>query len=263
MPALVAASTGPLLVGPCPSESGVDLSIVLPTCNEAQNITAVVEQLVAALHAISGLRYEIIVVDDDSQDRTWERALSSTQRFPCLHVIRRQGERGLATAVVRGWQLAQGRILGAMDADLQHPPDVAAKLWNEMARGVDLAVASRHAPGGGVSDWKFRRRIISRGAQLAGLVLLPEVISKVRDPMSGYFMIRRSALEQRELRPLGYKILIEVLGRVPVRSISEVPYTFRERVDGTSKVTPGVYLDYLRHLMRLRVHSLNQLFRLG
>src|ERR1700676_2120758 len=100
MPALVPARIGPLLVGPCPTESGIDLSMVLPTFNEAQNITAVVEQLVAVLHSISSLTYEIIVVDDDSQDRTWDRALWLTQRFPCLHVIRRQGERGLATAVV-------------------------------------------------------------------------------------------------------------------------------------------------------------------
>jgi dolichol-phosphate mannosyltransferase len=263
MPVLEVASTGPLLVGPRPSESSVDLSMVLPTSNEAQNITAVVEQLDAVLDAISNLRYEIIVVDDDSEDRTWDHALGLTERISCLRVIRRQGERGLSTAVVRGWQLAQGKILGVMDADLQHPPDVAAKLWAEMACGVDLAVASRHTPGGGVSDWKFRRRIISRSAQLAGLVLLPEVIAKVKDPMSGYFMIRRSTLEQRELRPLGYKILIELLGRVPVRSISEVPYTFRERADGASKVTSKIYLEYVHHLIRLRVVSLNRLFRSG
>ncbi len=203
------------------------------------------------------------MVDDDSPDSTWDRALRLTKKFPCLRVVRRQGERGLSSAVIRGWQLAQGSILGVMDADLQHPPDVAPKLWNEIARGVDLAVASRHSAGGGVSDWKFHRRIISRGAQIAGLVLLPNVISRVKDPMSGYFMIRRSALEQRELRPLGYKILIELLGRAPVRSISEVAYTFRERVDGASKVTPRIYLEYLLHLLRLRLHSLQQLFRFG
>ena len=248
-----------MLVAPLPAGSAIDLSIVLPTFNEAQSIAAVVEQLSAVLDPIRDLKYEIIVVDDDSPDQTWNCALQLAASFPCLRVMRRQGERGLSGAVVRGWQIAQGRILGVMDADLQHPPDIAAKLWAEMARGMDLAVASRHASGGGVSNWKLHRRMISRGAQFAGLLVLPEVLAKVKDPMSGYFMIRRSLLEQRELHPVGYKILIELLGRAPVRSIAEVAYTFRERADGKSKVTSRIYLEYVYHLIRLRFHSLRRL----
>lgn len=240
-------------------ESPIDLSIVLPTFNEAQSIAAVVEQLSAVLDPIRDLKYEIIVVDDDSPDQTWNFALQLAAKFPSLRVMRRQGERGLLGAVVRGWQIARGKILGVMDADLQHPPDIAAKLWAEMARGVDLAVASRHASGGGVSNWKLHRRMISRGAQFAGLLVLPEVLAKVKDPMSGYFMIRRSVLEERELHPVGYKILIELLGRAPARSISEVAYTFRERADGKSKVTSRIYLEYLYHLIRLRFHSMQRL----
>jgi dolichol-phosphate mannosyltransferase len=240
-------------------ESPLDLSIVLPTFNEAQSIAAVVEQLSAVLDAIRDLKYEIIVVDDDSPDQTWNCALQLAANFPCLRVMRRQGERGLSGAVVRGWQIAQGRILGVMDADLQHPPEIAAKLWTEIARGVDLAVASRHTPGGGVSNWKLHRRMISRGAQFAGLLVLPEVLAKVKDPMSGYFMIRRSVLEELELHPVGYKILIELLGRARVRSIAEVAYTFRERADGRSKLTSRIYLQYLYHLVLLRFHSLRRL----
>ena len=107
--------------------------------------------------------YELIVVDDDSPDGTWRKASRCSARYPALRVLRREGETGLSSAVVRGWQLARGGVLGVIDADLQHPPEVCAALWAEMARGADLAVASRHVPGGGVSEWSLRRRILSRG----------------------------------------------------------------------------------------------------
>jgi dolichol-phosphate mannosyltransferase len=125
-----------------------------------------------------------------------------------------------------------------------------------MERGSDLAVATRHVEGGGVSDWSAFRRFISRGAQIIGLVVLPDVVGRVSDPMSGYFMVRRSAVQDVDLHPLGYKILIEVLARGRSKWIGEVPYVFRERDQGESKVTLKVYRDYLRHLLRLRVSSL-------
>ena len=119
-----------------------------------------------------------------------------------------------------------------------------------------MGIASRHVEGGGVSDWALGRRIISRGAQLIGFCLLPEVIGRISDPMSGFFMIRRTSIEGRELSPLGYKILIEVLGRGNVKWIAEVPYTFRERVEGASKLTNKIYLEYFQHLLRLRLYLL-------
>jgi dolichol-phosphate mannosyltransferase len=254
---LVACSGGPLVIAPLDGESCLDLSLVLPTYNEAKNIEPIVEQLISVLDAVPHLQYEIIVVDDDSPDRTWERALELTERFPQVRVIRRQGERGLSTAVIRGWQAAQGKVLGVMDADLQHPPEVAAKVAQEMLRGADLSIASRHVEGGGVSDWSLARRIISRGAQLLGFMLLPEVIGRISDPMSGFFMIRRTCVQGRTLSPLGYKILIEVLGRGSVGWISEVPYTFRERIEGSSKLTNRIYLEYFQHLLRLRLYLLH------
>jgi dolichol-phosphate mannosyltransferase len=144
-----------------------------------------------------------------------------------------------------------------MDADLQHPPEVVANLSKEMQRGADLGIASRHVEGGGVSDWSLARRIISRGAQMIGFMLLPEVIGRISDPMSGFFMIRRTAIENRTLSPLGYKILVEVLGRGTVGWISEVPYTFRERAEGSSKLTNRIYFEYFQHLLRLRLYLLH------
>jgi dolichol-phosphate mannosyltransferase len=205
---------------------------------------------------VLGDGYELIVVDDDSPDRTWELAHELARSHPRVRVVRRQNERGLSTAVVRGWQIARGQVLGVIDADLQHPPEVAIDLWRRMEAGADLAVGSRHVEGGGVSDWSLARRILSRGAQVVGLLVLPSVVGRVSDPMSGYFMVRRSALAGREMSPLGYKILIEVLGRAAIGKIAEVGYVFRERDRGESKVTRKVYLDYVAHLARLRLATL-------
>lgn len=251
------AATQALLVNSLDGDGRIGLSLVLPTYNEGANIVAVLEQLIARLDSIAGLTYEIIVVDDDSPDRTWEIAERLGETCPQVRVVRRQTERGLSTAVIRGWQAARGKVLGVMDADLQHPPEVTEKLWKEIARGADLAIASRHVEGGGVSDWSLSRRIISRCAQLIGLAILPEVTARVSDPMSGYFMISRDSIAGRKLNPLGYKILIEVLGRGKVGWISEVPYTFRERVEGSSKVTNKIYLEYFQHLLRIRLHLLH------
>jgi dolichol-phosphate mannosyltransferase len=260
--ALVPAPSGPLVV-PAATDEGVRLSLVIPTRNEATNLRPLVQSLESLLEPVLGAAYELIVVDDDSADGTWQLALALAQANPRLRVVRRKSERGLATAVVRGWQVARGDVLAVMDADLQHPVETNLALLAEMERGADLAVASRNAEGGGVSDWSVQRRILSRGAQLLGLLVLPGVLAKVSDPMSGYFMVRRAALAGITLTPLGYKILVEVLARGRLRWLAEVGYVFRERSEGKSKVTLGIYLQYLWHLLRLRWSTLPQskLFR--
>jgi dolichol-phosphate mannosyltransferase len=255
---LLDTPSGPSTISPLAegADSRIRLSLILPTYNESKNIREMVRRLTQVLERALPAAYEIIVVDDDSPDRTWELAHSLTGEYAQLRVMRRQQERGLSTAVIRGWQASRGELLGVIDADLQHPPEITVDLYNEMAHGADLAVASRHVEGGGVSDWSILRRILSRAAQVIGLVILPGVVGRVSDPMSGFFMLRRSAIQGIKLNPLGYKILIEVLGRGKFRWIGEVPYVFQERVQGESKVTRKVYIDYLRHLLRLRISSL-------
>lgn len=241
------------------------LSLVIPTYNESKNIPKIVSLLTETLdQAIPGA-YELIVVDDNSPDGTWEVAAQLMSEYPQLRVMRRIEERGLSTAVIRGWQAAQGEVLGVIDADLQHPPELLLKLWGEIVRGGDLAVASRHVEGGGVSDWSPIRRFLSRGAQTLGLVILPEVIGRVSDPMSGYFMVRRPSIAGKTLSPVGYKILIEVIARGRVPWIGEVGYVFQERQAGESKVTSKQYIDYLRHLVRLRfsLGPIARFFRFG
>ncbi|MEG4057913.1 MULTISPECIES: glycosyltransferase [unclassified Microcoleus] len=227
-------------------------SLVIPTYNECKNVKSIVEKLSHLLDGSIPGNYELIVVDDNSPDRTWEVALSLTPQYPQLRVMRREEERGLSTAVIRGWQAARGEVLGVIDADLQHPPETLLQLLAEIQRGADLAAASRHVGEGGVSDWSVVRRFLSRGAQTVGLVILPGVVGRVSDPMSGYFMVRRTCIAGKTMNPAGYKILIEVLGRGDIRWIGEVGYVFQERQEGESKVTWKQYIEYLRHLLRLR-----------
>ncbi|NJK68955.1 MAG: glycosyltransferase [Microcoleus sp. CSU_2_2] len=234
-------------------EPPIYFSLIIPTYNECKNIKTIVEKLSQLLDGSIPGDYELIVVDDDSPDRTWEVALSLTFDYPQLRVMRREYERGLSTAVIRGWQVARGEVLGVIDADLQHPPETLLQLLGEIQRGADLAAASRHVAEGGVSDWSVVRRFLSRGAQTLGLVILPGVVGRVSDPMSGYFMVRRTCIAGKMLNPAGYKILIEVLGRGNIRWIGEVGYVFQERQAGESKVTWKQYIEYLRHLVRLRI----------
>ncbi|MFM6827430.1 MAG: glycosyltransferase [Dolichospermum sp.] len=231
------------------------LSVVIPTYKERDNIENVVNILSGLLDQTIPGNYELIVVDDDSPDRTWEVAENLIPDYPQLRVMRRQEERGLSSAVIRGWQAARGSILGVIDGDLQHPPEVLTQLWQKIEQGADLAVASRHVEGGGVSSWSVIRRFLSRGAQVLGLVILPEVVGRVSDPMSGYFMVRRNAIANTTLNPIGYKILLEVIGRGQIGAIGEAGYIFRERTEGESKVTWKEYIEYIQHLIRLRLST--------
>ncbi len=236
-------------------DKAILLSLVIPTYKERDNIENVIKILSQILDESIAGDYELIVVDDDSPDRTWEVARSLIAKYPQLQVMRRQEERGLSSAVIRGWQVARGRILGVIDGDLQHPPEVLMQLLSAIEHGADLAVASRHVDGGGVSSWSVVRRFLSRGAQILGLIVLPGVLGRVSDPMSGYFMVRRACLAGATLNPVGYKILLEVIGRGKVREIAEVGYVFCERTEGESKVTWKQYVDYIHHLLRLRLST--------
>ncbi len=249
---LLALPAGVLQIPNIEQVDTVLLSLVVPTYNEASNVVPLVEKLTNLLDRICPNDYELIIVDDDSPDQTWEIARSLLGEYPNLRVMRRTAERGLSTAVIRGWQASRGLLLGVIDGDLQHPPEVLERLLGELVSGSDLAVASRHVVGGGISEWSVFRRMTSRGAQILGLMIAPQVVGRVSDPMSGYFMVRRSAVTNQILNPQGYKILLEILGRGEIEHISEVGYVFQERQDGESKVTWRQYVEYLQHLVRLR-----------
>lgn len=234
------------------STCGVLFSLIVPTFNESENLKTLVEKLTVILDSAIPNQYELIIVDDNSPDETWRLGLELTHTYPHVRVMRRVDEKGLSSAVIRGWQVARGEILGVIDADLQHPPQVLLELIAKVRNGADLAVGSRHVEGGGVSEWSVVRRFLSRGAQVLGLLILPNVVGRVSDPMSGYFICRRAAIADVEMNPRGYKILLEVIGRGDMKVIDEAGYVFQERTAGASKVTWKQYVDYIHHLLRLR-----------
>jgi dolichol-phosphate mannosyltransferase len=222
------------------------ISLIIPTYNEKDNIVPLVERIHQAL---SGYAYEIVLVDDSSQDGTIEAAEKLAPRYP-VRVIVRRGERGLATAVAHGLKFATGRIIGVMDADLQHPPEVLPELIKALEGGADMAVASRYIKGGGCPNWGLSRKIISKVALKLSHLLLPTT-RKVKDPLAGFFMFRRANVDLDRLKPIGYKISLEIMLVGDFRRIVEVPFIFEERSAGQSKLRPQQQIDYLKHLASL------------
>jgi dolichol-phosphate mannosyltransferase len=225
------------------------LSLIVPTRNER----ATLERLVSAVateFASRGIDGELIVVDDNSPDGTGAIADQLALRYP-VRVVHRARKLGLASAVLAGFERARGDVLGVMDADLSHPPSVVPGMLAAMrVLGADMVVASRYVPGGGVTRWPWRRRVMSRVASR-----LARPITPVRDATSGFFLVRRDAVEGVRLWSAGFKIGLELLGRGRIGSVAEFPYRFSDRAAGRSKMSArevGAYLVQLLRLYRLR-----------
>jgi len=227
------------------------ISIVLPTYNEGRSIQEVLRRASAALRK-AGEDHELIVVDDSSPDGTADLAEALSSEIP-VRVLRRPGRQGLATAVVAGWSMARGDVLGVMDADLQHPPETLTRLASALSsHNAQVAIATRSGPGGGsAEDWSWIRRLTSWGARHFAACVLPRTLAEISDPMSGMFLIRARALEGIHLEPTGYKILLEVLGKARYCGVVEVPFLFQARSLGSSKLGTRESLQYLAHLGRL------------
>jgi dolichol-phosphate mannosyltransferase len=192
--------------------------------------------------ALAAHTWELIVVDDGSPDGTADLAESYAPAHP-VRVVRRPGKAGLASAVLAGFAQARGDVLLVMDADLSHPPEAVPRLVAAIDDGAELAVGSRYVSGGGTEDWPLKRRIVSRAACLMGNVLVP-----VRDCTSGFFAIRRSAIDGVKLNPIGFKIGFEVMARARYKKVVEVPYVFRDRELGSSKFGRREIVQYLVQL---------------
>lgn len=229
------------------------LSIVIPTFNEKDNIHPLVEQIHDAL---TGIKHEIIFVDD-SKDETPDiiSELAKTDDTIVLH--HRVNEKGLATAVVKGFTLATGDYVACMDADLQHPPTVLREMYAAMGTGADMAIPSRFIPGGSDGGLNLYRKFVSGTARYIGKILLP-CLRKVTDPTSGLFMIKRELLDGASLNPIGWKIMIEVIAMCQVKKIIETPYTFQDRTAGESKLSTKVTLEYLKQVWTLRTTAANK-----
>jgi dolichol-phosphate mannosyltransferase len=228
-----------------------DAAVVLPTYNEAQTIKPIVSQLLE-----SAAVAEIVVVDDDSPDETW-RVVREGFDSSRVTAIRRTDESGLSSAVLRGFDEADADVLAVMDADGQHPVGSTLTLIRAVEGGADLAVGSRRNEQGMVADdWPAHRRVVSWGATALAWTAVPQARG-LTDPMSGLFAIRSDAVDavRDQLRPKGYKILLELLARCPLADIEERGYTFRERAAGGSNLGAGEYVNYVQHLARLSVPS--------
>lgn len=226
------------------------LSIVVPTYNEGSHI---VEFLADVEKAVTGRDYEIVVVDDNSPDGTHAKVADYARAHPRVKPVLRTKEKGLATAVIEGMRQSVGDYVVVMDSDFQHPPEAVPRLLDAaLAEHADCVVASRYATGGTVTGFPLLRRIISWGARTLAVVGIPAVRRfKVRDPMSGFFLVRRDRVEVAHLRPLGYKILLEVLARAPLRKVTEVGFAFQNRRAGESKLRMKTQVDYFRHVVQL------------
>jgi len=232
------------------------ISLVVPTYKERANIARLVERTGAAL-AQCAEDYELIVVDDGSPDGTGDEVLRlAADGRPWLRLLVRRYERDLSTAVVAGWRIARGDVLGCMDADLQHPPELLPRMLAALRNTpADVVVGSRHVAGGGVSHWSLWRRFVSWTATLMAAGILPGTLGKVSDPMSGFFLMRAEVIRRTALSPIGYKILLEVLARGNYARVAEVPYVFEERAVGGSKMSARTAVQYFAHLVRISVDS--------
>ncbi len=211
--------------------------------NERDALGFLFGELREALARIPGYEFEIIIVDDGSFDGTREIVKTVTLPWPVKLIER--NKRGLATAVLEGFKNAKGEILGVMDADLSHPPALIPKMLDEL-KTSELVIGSRHVAGGGVENWPFARKIFS----LFATWLAYPLSRGVKDPLSGFFFIKKSTL-CANLTPIGYKILLEIIVKCAPRKIIEIPYVFRNRSVGKSKMNLKVTLDYFRHLFML------------
>ena len=226
----------------------MQISVILPTYKEAENLSSLCQELATAL---AGYSYEVLVMDDRSPDATGQVVAELQRSGLPVELHLREHDPGLSPAVIDGLARARGEYLVVMDADLSHPPDKIPPMIARLASGeADFCLGSRYVPGGSLyAGWDWRRRLNSWLATVPARLLVA-----VRDPMSGFFALRRSQLPAlHRLSPLGYKIALELMVKGGYRRerIHEVPINFRKRNAGESKLTARVQFYYLRHLRRL------------
>jgi dolichol-phosphate mannosyltransferase len=221
----------------------IELAIVVPTFNERDNVRLLLEKLDVALN---GIHWEVIFVDDDSADGTASVARSIARERSNVRVLQRIGRRGLSSACIEGMMATAAPYIAVMDADLQHDETLLPRMLDLLkADSLDLVVASRNTEGGSVGTFATHRRLISRvGKNLSHFVCK----CSISDPMSGFFIVDRRLLDQvvHLLSGISFKILVDILASspYPVR-LKEVPFTFRTRLHGESKLDASNLIEYL------------------
>lgn len=234
------------------------ISIVLPSYEEEANLRLLIPRLGAVMSKMDCI-YEIIVVDDDSKDGTSELLDTLNRQGYPVRLITRTNERGLSSAVIRGFQEAHGDVLLCMDADMSHPPEVIPQMFDCFKDpAVDFVLGSRYVKGGNIyRGWSLLRWLNSK---VASLMARPFV--SVKDSMSGFFALKRSVfLHAATLNPVGYKIGLELMVKCGCRGVCEVPIFFTSRMYGKSKLNLAERINYLRHIDRLAEFKYGDAFR--
>ena len=223
--------------------------MVVPTLNEAANIEALIQQIDASL---TNIAFEVVVADD-STDSTTDIIRTIAAIDKRIRLRHRDRPAGLASAVAEALPEVSAEFVAVMDGDLQHPPALIPQMLDYAERHQgDLIVASRYALGGGDSGLSGpARRRGSKIGRLAAYALLPESRCTT-DPLSGFFVLRRAVVNGVDLRPLGFKILLEILVRCRPLRVFDVPFHFQQRTQEQSKASAVQVLNYARHLLRLR-----------
>jgi len=216
------------------------VTVIVPTYNESKNLPELSKRICASVPGV-----EIVVVDDASKDGTADVARELGKTLP-VRVIERFDERGLSTAVLRGMKEAKNDVCVVMDADLSHPPESIPRMIRAVVDGADVSVGSRYVKGGDIDDWPLFRRFTS----LAG-TWLARPLTPVRDPMAGFFCLRRSLINGVALKPRGFKILLEILARTGTQKTSEIPIRFEDRTQGASKFGSKQRKEFLSQVWEL------------
>lgn len=227
-----------------------DLTVIIPTYREEANIRNIITAVdgVFREHSLQG---EILVVDDNSPDQTIAIVNELRTTHPHVHLLVRTSDPGLSQSVADGFLHAGSEVFVVIDADLSHPPALIPRMYDEIRAGSDVVIGSRYMEGGGIKKWPLKRRVISIGATFLGRLLFPDVT----DPVSGFFAIRKSVVEGAHLKPRGYKILLEVLGKGTWERDKEIPFEFSDRETGTSKLKIKTIIEYAEQVVDITLFS--------
>jgi len=219
------------------------ISIVIPTYNERENLPILINEIFTTIAGCKDFDLEIIIVDDNSPDGTGDVAEELSKTYP-IKVIHRKGKEGLGSAVMEGFYRSEREYLGVMDADLSHDPIILSEMIHSL-NAYDIVIGSRFNEGSSVENWRIDRKIISKvGVWLAGN------LTKVSDPLSGYFVLRREVLNNMKLTSPGYKILLEILVKGCYKKVKEIPFRFRTREHSISKLDSKEYVLFLKQLVK-------------
>jgi dolichol-phosphate mannosyltransferase len=227
-----------------------DLSVIIPTFNEEANIRNIINE-VDDVFLKNDLHGEILVVDDNSSDSTIAIVNELKKTKENVRILVRQEDHGLSQSVADGFSHASSEVFVVIDADRSHPPALIPKMYQEIRSGNDVVIGSRYMQGGGIKKWPLKRRIISIGATFLGRLLFPDVT----DPVSGFFAIRKSVVANAPLKPRGYKILLEVLGKGTWEKDKEIPFEFVDREIGTSKLKLRTIIEYAQQVLDITLFS--------